>query len=273
MNISIKNIEESLNLKKRKGPLIHCISNLFVINNLEKVILAYDGIQIISKNEEEAEEITYKSQGLLINLENLNYTKDTLIEKSIRIAFIKKVPIILDLSGVGLSFFQRETARKLLSRYDIDVVVGTIKELNYLLEEDEEMNLKNLRINSIKDEVELRKRIRRFCKRYGTVVLLGIDRYYLTDGFSEFYIGFLTNRLKEFKYVLPALVSVGVSTSKEKEKKFKGILISTMTMSVINKEVENLEREVYLDDIIDILNNLSPKKLSELSEIQYGFSR
>ena len=273
MNISIKNIEESLNLKKRKGPLIHCISNLFVINNLEKVILAYDGIQIISKNEEEVEEITYKSQGLLINLENLNYTKDTLIEKSIRIAFIKKIPIILDLSGVGLSFFQRETARKLLSRYDIDVVVGTIKELNYLLEEDEEMNLKNLRISSIKDEVELRKRIRRFCKRYGTVVLLGIDRYYLTDGFSEFYIGFLTYRLKEFKYVLPALVSVGISTTKEREKKFKGILVATMTMDVINKKVENLEREVDLEDIIDILNNLSSKELSELSEIEYVFSR
>lgn len=273
MNISIKNIEESLNLKKRKGPLIHCISNLFITNNLEKVILAYNGIQIVAKNEDEVEEITYKSKGLLINLENLNYTKDTLIEKSIRIAFIKKTPIILDLSGVGFSFFQKETARKLLSRYDIDVVIGTIEDLNYLLEEDEKINFKNQKINSIKDEVGLRKRIRRFCKRYGTVVLLGIDRYYLTDGFSEFYIGFLTYRLKEFKYVLPALVSVGISTSKEREKKFKGILIATMTMSVINKKVETLEREVYLEDIIDILNNLSPQELSELSEIQYGFSR
>lgn len=273
MYISIKSIEESLNQKKRKGPLIHCISNLFIINNLEKVISAYDGIQIVSKSEDEIEEITYKSNGLLINLDNLNYTKEYLIERAIRIAFIKKIPMVLDISGIGLSFFQTETARKLLNRYDINVVVGTVEELNYLLEHEEKLDLNNQKIERIKDEVEIRKRIREFCKRYGTVVLLEIDRYYLTDGFSEFYIGFLTNRLKEFKYLLPGLISVGISTSKEKEKKFKGILIATMTMSVINKELETLESEVDLDDIIDILNDISPKKLSELSNIEYNFSR
>lgn len=273
MHISIKSIEESLNQKKRKGPLINCISNLFIINNLDQLISSYDGIAIESKSKDEIEEITYRSQGLLINLENLSSYKELLIQTAVRIAFIKKIPIILDLSGLGGTFLETETARKLLSRYNISVVVGNIEEFNYLLEKEEKLYFKNQRMDKIKNEIEIRKKIRGFCRRYGTVALLEIDRYYLTDGFSEFYIGVLTNRLKKFRCLLPALVSVGVSASKEKEKRFEGILIATMTISVIDKELGLLKKEVYLEDIIDILKNVSPNKLSELSEIEYRFSR
>lgn len=271
MHISIKSIEDSLNLKKSKSPLIHCISNLFTINNLEKVIFAYDGIPLIARNEDEVEDITFKSNGLLITLDNLNSTKYQVIDKAIRIAFVKKIPIILDITGVEISFLQKETARKLLNRYDINVVVGTIEELNYLLEEE---YLSEQMIENIKDSVKIRKRIRYFCKRYRTVVLLEIDRYYLTDGFSEFYIGILTNKLNNYRYLLPGLVAVGIASSKEKETRFKGILIATMVMSVVNKEFDTLEKEeIYLEDILDEIKNISPKKINKLSNIEYNFSR
>ena len=162
---------------------------------------------------------------------------------------------------------------ELLGRYDISVVIGTIEELNYLLEEGKKIDLENPMTNNIKENIELRKRIREFCKKYGTIVLLNTERYYLTDGFSEFYIGFLDNKFKVFKYVLPGLVSVGISTYKEKEKRFKGILIATMVMSVVNKEIGTLEKEAELQDIINSIKNVSPKKINELSDIEYGFSR
>lgn len=281
MQIGIRALDDSLNLQKNKQPLIHCISNEIYLEDLEKSIINYNGNLIFSNSIEKYAEITSKADSLLISLDDLNSTKFDEIEKSIRIARRKGIPVVLDILGVNISFIRREIALRFINRYNINVVKGKLEEFKVLVLKKDKLKKENYSNYKLKEDKALRFSLRKFSKIYSTMVVVKCDDYYLTDGFSEFYIDrdiSKVNKLFGFEAILSGLISVGVAAASSTEEGFKGVLVAIMTMAVSEKIVEQ-KNLIYGKDInlkkhlLDEIKDINSDKLYKSSKVNYLFVR
>ncbi|ASW43438.1 hydroxyethylthiazole kinase [Clostridium isatidis] len=277
MNIGKRFIEESLELQKRKSPLIHCISNSLAIKDLLKGILCYCGIPLISNTIEDIEKLTYEADCLLINTDILTEQNVNEIERAIRVAFFRGIPIVLDISEVNLSFFRKETVLEFIGRYNIDVVKGTLEEFISLLGEEKSKLLNSE--TKIKDNLNLRIQLRSFSRKYNLVVVAEADDYYITDGFSEFYIEKQKSKIDEKTdsvVILSGLIAVGISSSYQKEQRIKGVLVAVMTITTAKKILEEKvieEDKLSIENILTEIENIDAEKINKYSKISYLFVR
>ena len=281
MQIGIRALDDSLNLQKNKQPLIHCISNQIYLDDLEKSIINYNGNPMFSTSLEKYTEITSKANSLLISLDDLNNTKIDEIEKSIRIARRKGIPVVLDILGVNISFLRKEIALRFINRYNINVVTGKLEEFKVLVLKRDELEKENSSNYKLREDKSLRFSIRKFSKIYSTIVVVKCDDYYLTDGFSELYINRdinEANKLLGFETILSGLISVGIAAASNTEERFKGVLVAIMAMAVSEKIVE--QKNLIYDKginfkkyLLDEIKNINSDKLNKLSKVDYLFIR
>lgn len=301
MKISIEAVTEIFNLQKEKEPLIHCISSVVTMNDLAQGILSYNGKPIMAPGIDEVGEITSSANALLINLGTLDNNRIAAMEKSLRIASRKNIPVVLDAVGVDISLLRREIALVFLSRYKIDVIKGNISEIRAILEkktkknkepkeykvnkgyknsEDEKTNDELIESN-IKDNSEIRERMRVFAKRYKTILIVTSNENYVTDGFSEF---FIENRNDKFNKVvgldgiLSGLICVGVSVARTNAEKVQAVLIAIMTMSVSKEIAYSKNKDNYglmslKNSLIDEISLIDNEKIESMGKISYVFKR
>ena len=84
----------------------------------------------------EVEEITVNADSLLLNLGNINDTRLAAMEKSIRVANNKGIPVVFDVVGVACSKLRRDFAINLLREYKVSVIKGNYSEIVALHTED-----------------------------------------------------------------------------------------------------------------------------------------
>lgn len=281
MQIGIRALDDSLNLQKNKKPLIHCISNPIYVEDLEKSIIRYNGNPMFSTSLDKYTEVTSKANSLLISLDNLNDSKVDEIEKSIRIARRKGIPVVLDILGINISFLRKEIALRFINRYDINVVTGKLEEFKVLVLKKDKLEKETSSNYKLREDEALRFSLRKFSKIYSTIVAVKCDDYYLTDGFSEFYINRdinKENKLLEIEAILSGLISVGIAAASNTEERFIGVLVAIMAMAVSEKIAEQ-KSLIYMKDIIlkeyllDEIININSDKLSKLAKVDYLFIR
>lgn len=281
MQIGIRALDESLNLQKKNQPLIHCISNAVFFRNIEKGVINYNGNPIISSSLEEYEKITSKAKSLIITLDDLNEDKIQAIEKSIRIARGEDIPIIMDILGVSVSFLSKEIVLRFIKRYNINIVIGKLEEFKMLILRKDKLKEKRPSNNKIREDLEVRRNLRSFSKFNRTILLVKSNEYYLTDGFSEFYIERVfgeNNNFSEFESILTGMISVGVAAASNSEESFKGVLVAIIAMAVSEKIAEQ-KSLIYskninlLEYLLDEIKNINSDKLNKLQKIDYLFIR
>ena len=281
MQIGIRALDESLNLQKKKQPLIHCISNSNFFRNLEESVINYNGNPIISSSLEEYEKITSKAKSLIITLDDLNEDKIEAIEKSIRIARRKDIPIVMDILGVNVSFLSKEIVLRFINRYNINIVIGKLEEFKVLILKKDKLKERISSNYKIKEDLELRRNLRNFSKLNRTILLVKSNEYYLTDGFSEFYIERYigeNNTFLEFESILTGMISVGVAAASNGEESFKGVLVAIIAMAVSVKIAEQ-KSLIYSKDInlmeylLEEIKNINADKLNKLQKVNYLFKR
>lgn len=281
MQIGIRALDESLNLQKKKQPLIHCISNSNFFRNLEEGVISYNGNPIISSSLEEYEKITSKAKSLIITLDDLNEDKIEAIEKSIRIARRKDIPVVMDILGVNVSFFSKEIVLRFINRYNINIVIGKLEEFKVLILKKDKLKERTSPNYKLKEDLEVRRSLRNFSKLHRTILLVKSNEYYLTDGFSEFYIERYSgenNNFLEFESILTGMISVGVAAASNAEESFKGVLVAIIAMAVSVKIAEQ-KNLIYSKDInlmeylLDEIKNINADKLNKLQKVSYLFKR
>lgn len=278
MQIGIRALDDSLSLQKNKQPLIHCIFNSIYAKDLEKSIINYNGNPMFSNSLEEYAEITSKAYSLLISLDDLNNTKIDEIEKSIRIARRKGIPIVLDILGVNISFLRKEIALRFINRYNINVLKGNLQEFKTLFNEEYKEEVQSDEEDKTKKDIDFRIKLRDFSRRNDIIVVLEKNYYYITDGFSEFYIDSKERALDKVdigRGILSGLIAVGIGASTGKEQKFKSVLLASMTMVISeylvkNQSLNNVSKNELL---IDEIKKIDVEKLNKLSKIDYLFVR
>lgn len=313
MKISIDALTEILNLQEEKQPLIHCISSMVTMNDLAQGILSYNGNPIMALGIDEIGEITTRAEAVLIDLGTLDNNKIAAMEKSLRIASRKNKPVVLDAVGVDISLFRKEIALIFLARYKIDVIKGNLLEIKELLEkrtkkgkehkgrkEDKERNeneeiVENKEIeeiikvgefgerviDSIKNDYEVREKMREFSKRYKTILIATGNENYVTDGFSEFFISNGNERFNKIvgvNSILAGLISVGVAVARTTAEKVQAVLIAIMTMGisqdiVYEKNKENFGLMSLKNYLIDEISIINTTKIEAMGKISYVFKR
>lgn len=280
MQIGVRALDECLSLQKKSKPLIYCISNSLLLKDLAECITAYNGIPVFFSSLISDNATNKDIASLLVSLEDLNEEKIQDIEKSIRIARIRKMPIILDLIGEKNSFIKKETALSIINRYNINVVIGSINEFKAIINNGIGKKEDNSPIDRFRDNIEVRVSFRNFSKANNIIVVVKSEEYYLTDGYSEFFVDRESFNLFEaikLEYMLAALISVGVASAGTSEEKFISVLVAIMTMAVSEKIVvqKNLKKDSTLNKeyLIDEIKDVNSDKLNKLSKVDYLFVR
>lgn len=279
MQIGIRALDESLNLQKEKKPLIHCISNSVAQRELIEGILSYNGKPLISNSLDESLDITSKCDCLFISLESISNNQIDTIEKSIRLARRNRIPIVLDIIGVNLSFFRKEIALRLINRYHINVISGRIEDFKIILDD----NLDKYKIKSldIKNNIDIRVSLRAFSRQSNSIIVIQYESYYITDGYSEFYVeGSIDekNSILGIENILLGLITVGVASARNNEEKFRGVLVAIMTMAVsekntIQKKLESKRNTKIKENLLDEISEITSEKINKLVKIDYFFVR
>lgn len=283
MKVTRDAISNILKKQEEKQPLIHCISNDISLNDLAQTISFYNGNPIIAHGIEEIGEITPMSKALLINLGTLDSLRLRAIEQAVKLAHRKGIPIIFDPVGIQASFFRREVILRLISRYDIDVVKGNLIEIKALIESetDYESDDANFIEIDIKDNCELREKIRLYAKRFKIIVVVTGKTGYITDGFSEF---FIQNGDKKFTKIvsvncmLGGMIAVGLGIADSKEEKVQAIITAVEALGVCEELALKRLKEgegifTLKQHLLDEISMINDEKIDKLGNMSYEFKR
>ena len=117
---------------RRKGPLIHNITNYVTVNDCANMVLACGGSPIMADDAAEVEDITTICGGLNINIGTLNSRTITSMLLAGKKANLLGHPVVLDPVGAGTSQLRTDTANRLLREVKFTVIRGNISEIKTL---------------------------------------------------------------------------------------------------------------------------------------------
>ena len=274
MRLNEESIKYILDLQKSVLPLIYCCANNERLRSLESIVNHYNG-RLTYKDSYQYKEFN-PINTLLIFLDEINSDGVLDIEKSL-IAMNKREIVLLEANGIDSLINKRNLALSIINRYDINVIKGTKSEIETLINFQE--NNEESKIDYEDDNCKFRN----FSKRNNSVLIIKDDKYYITDGYSEFIIKNNSNELYD-KEILDniyiGMIAVSIGVCKNKSEIVQAILIATIafyigekrTLSyfvnnkiIDNKEIENhLLNEVYKIDI---------DKIKSYGDIYYSFKR
>lgn len=274
MRLNEESIRYILDLQKNMLPLIYCCANNERLCSLESIVNHYNG-RLTYKNSYQYKEFAAINT-LLIFLDEINSDGVLDIEKAL-IAMNKREIALLEANGIDSLINKRNLALSLINRYDINVIKGTKSEIETLIKFQE--NDEESKINYENDNYKFRN----FSKRNNCVIIIKDDKYYITDGYSEFIIKNNSNELYDkdiLDNIYIGMIAVSIGVCKNKSEIVQAILIATIAFYIgekralnyfvnndvnDNKDIEiNLLKEIYKIDI---------DKIKSYGDIYYSFKR
>ena len=279
MKLSKGLIAGILEKERKTNPKVHYISDITKANDFAEVVRIFNGRSIMAYGIEEIHEITAESNSLVVGLETLDNGKILAMERALRIAKKREVPVLLDLSGVNLSLYRKNTALSFLNRYTIDLVKGTVEEVQALIRSQKRNRCK---------EKNIKAEYRDFAIKNKVFLLVESEEYYITDGYNEFYI---KNKNKYFTdeefidNVYTGMIASSIGICNNKSEIVQAILISTLSfylaqknsIGMIKKQLDNsnYENNIKLinEYLLEEISKIDAKKIKEYGDIEYYFKR
>lgn len=109
-----KQMEKIMEAVPEKAPLIHCITNPISIHDCANVVLAAGARPIMAEHPEEVREITASAASLALNLGNITDARRVSVLLSGKEAARRRIPVVLDMVGIGCSGLRRSLVREFL---------------------------------------------------------------------------------------------------------------------------------------------------------------
>lgn len=272
MKLSKESIAGILEKERKTNPKVHYISDMTKANDFAEAVRIFNGRSIMAYGIEEIHEITAASNSLVIGLETLDNGKILAMERALRIAKKRKVPVLLDLTEVNISLYRKNTALSFLNRYTIDLVKGTVEEVQALIRSQKKNRCKK---KNIKDEY------RDFAIKNKIFLIVEGEEYYITDGYSEFYIennSMDLNKKIGLGYIFTALLAIAIGGVDNRKEEMVAILIAVMIFSIGCSLEGNKINECYKDGFfklkelfLDEIKNIDEERIYALGKIIYNF--
>lgn len=274
MRLNEESIKYILDLQKNILPLIYCCANNERLRSLESIVNHYNG-RLTYKNSYEYKESDLINT-LLIFLDEINSDGVLDIEKAL-IAMNKREIVLLEANGIDSLINKRNLALSIINRYDINVIKGTKSEIETLIKFQE--NDEESKINYENDNCKFRN----FSKRNNSVIIIKDDKYYITDGYSEFIIKNNSNELYDkdiLDNIYIGMIAVSIGVCKNKSEIIQAILITTIAFYIGEKRalnylvnskiIDNKDIESYL---LNEIYKIDIDTIKSYGDVYYSFKR
>jgi hydroxyethylthiazole kinase len=163
---------------REKKPLIHHITNWVTIYDCANITRAWGALPVMAYAPEECTDMTAISSALVLNIGTLTSEIIDAMILSTSVANEKKIPVILDVVGVGATKFRDDMAEKILDFVYIDIIKGNYSEIAKLAGEDTET--KGVETTSINaDPVKVAKGL---AKSKSSIVVMTGKEDIISDG-------------------------------------------------------------------------------------------
>lgn len=272
MRLSEESIRNVLDLLKKKLPLVYCSCGIERLSDLSRGIIYYNG-KVKSKLDKDSNEFKNVNT-LLIFLDEIRDKNIIDIEKKL-MAINKKGVVLLEAKGIDEIIYKKNLAFSLISRYNINILKGTKEEINLLIElEDNEKN-KNFNYRS-------------FAKTNDCILIIKDKKYYITDGYSEFYIKNKNEYFDDLEYIdniYTGILASSIGICNNKSEIIKSVLISTLAFYIaqeisIDEFKYRFENRMDESDAILInqylleeISKINVEKIKSYGDIEYYFKR
>lgn len=279
MKLSKESIAGILEKERKTNPKVHYISDMTKANDFAEAVRIFNGRSIMAYGIEEIHEITAASNSLVIGLETLDNGKILAMERALRIAKKRKVPVLLDLTEVNISLYRKNTALSFLNRYTIDLVKGTVEEVQALIRSQKKNRCKK---KNIKDEY------RDFAIKNKTFLIVEAEEYYITDGYSEFYIKNKNKYFNDEEYIdniYTGVLASSIGICNNKSEIIQSVLISTLSFYIAQEASIELFKYQFEDDIdkndinlvneylLEEISKINVDKIKSYGDVEYYFKR
>lgn len=117
---------------RRLRPLVHHITNVVSANDVANATLATGALPVMAHAAEEVEEVAATASALALNLGTLTPRRVEAMRLAGLRAGERRVPVVLDPVGVGLSRLRADAARRLLREVPVTAVRGNLAEMAHL---------------------------------------------------------------------------------------------------------------------------------------------
>lgn len=274
MRLNEESIRYILDLQKNILPLIYCCANNERLRSLETIVNHYNG-RLTYKNSYQYKELT-QINTLLIFLDEINSDGVLDIEKAL-IAMDKREIVLLEANGIDSLINKRNLALSIINRYDINVIKGTKSEIETLIKFQE--NDEEIKINYENDNFKFRN----FSKRNNSIIIIKEDKYYITDGYSEFIIKNNSNELYDkdiLDNIYVGMIAVSIGVCKNKSEIIQAILIATIAFYIgekralnylVNRKIiDNKDIEAYL---LNEIYKIDIDTIKSYGDVYYSFKR
>ncbi|SFB29807.1 hydroxyethylthiazole kinase [Acetitomaculum ruminis DSM 5522] len=147
------NISELFEKIMDKKPLVHVITDALTLRDTVNAILS-TGANAISANDiEEVKEVVRLSDALLLNIGTPSKNMLEAMCLAGSEANRRKIPVVLDPSGAGVSKFRTEILLKLVKHVSVNIIRGNFSEIYYLacVLLDREKELENFEAKYLKN--------------------------------------------------------------------------------------------------------------------------
>lgn len=160
---------------KEKSPLVHAITHPIAINMVANAILFMGAKAICAAHPDEVAEIVEMSDSLSVNLGNITSERMVSIDRASDASNKKKIPLAIDLVGVGASSLRYDFANDLLNKYHFDLIKGNSSEIRAMA--NSRSNAKGIDVGKsdkiFGDNIEkIAREARNLAKTYKTIVLV-----------------------------------------------------------------------------------------------------
>ena len=160
---------------RKKRPVVHCITNIVMVNDCANVLLAVGASPVMAHDPREVAEVTEHASALVCNMGAME-SYDAMLCAGNR-AFRLGHPIVLDPVGVAGSSFRREQCLALIDEIHPTCIRGNYAEIQALMEKHNTA----AGVDSTESSID-REGIMAFAKEKGTIVVASGIEDYISDG-------------------------------------------------------------------------------------------
>ena len=122
-------IAADLRVVRERGPLVHNVTNLVVMQQTANALLAIGASPIMAHAEDELDELLAFAGALVLNIGTLDTPWIAAMHHALRTAAARSLPVVLDPVGAGASRLRTDTALRLLAQGGVTLLRGNASEI------------------------------------------------------------------------------------------------------------------------------------------------
>lgn len=259
---------------REKEPLIHAITHPISINMVANAILFLGAKAICASHPEEVGEIVKMADSLSLSLGNITSERMLAIALAVQAANEKKIPLSIDMVGVGASTLRYNFAMDILNKYHFDLIKGNSSEIRALAKG--KSNAIGIDVGKA-DEIskgnieEIAREARNLAEEYQTTVLVTgktdlvvtKDRYLAIDNGVE-----TLSKITGTGCMVTAMISSFMAVTDQVTATLCGLLVMEIAAERVNSD-RLYTFFVNLMDQIGIITDCEIREKAKVREIKF----